>query len=156
MSQAELCVTTHSQEETRELGRKMGQVLGSGDCIGLIGALGAGKTELVKGIATGAGVPPPVVVNSPTFVITNEYPGRVYIYHIDAYRLSGPDELAAIGFAEMSTSGVVVVEWADRVSGIMPADRVTVHMEHVSETARRITFTALQPSCHRIIAALSA
>ena len=155
MTQTELCVTTDSQEATQELGRKIGQVLDAGACIALVGTLGAGKTELVKGIAAGAGVPPEVPVNSPTFVIINEYPGRVYIYHVDAYRLRSPDELTAIGFAEMITSGgVVVVEWADRVIAVMPADRITVCMEHVSETTRRITLCASQASSIRVIAAL--
>lgn len=155
MSPADLCIETASPQETRAFGRKIGEALDPGTCIGLIGTLGAGKTELVKGIAAGAGVPSSVTVNSPTFVIINEYPGRRYIYHADAFRLSGPEELSAIGFAAMLASGgAVIVEWADRVEAVMPVDRLTVRMEHVAETVRRLTLHASGPVSRRIIAAL--
>lgn len=151
-----MCITTVSPEATRAFGRRIGQALHSGACIGLVGPLGSGKTELVKGIAAGAGVPNDVTVNSPTFVIINQYPGRVSIYHVDAYRLSGSEELEAIGFAEMLASGgTVIVEWADRVTSVMPVDCVTVRMEHVARTSRRITAYASEPASRRIIAALS-
>ncbi len=140
MSAPDRTMLSDSPETTRAVGRRIGAALRPGDCIALIGSLGAGKTELVKGIAAGAEVPPGVTVSSPTFVIVNEYPGRVYLYHVDAYRLGGAEELAAIGFTEMLDSdGVVIVEWADRVNTIMPSDCVTIRMDHAGENARRLT-----------------
>lgn len=74
------------------LGRKIGELLLPGDILALWGELGAGKTLLTRGIARGLGVPPETRVTSPTFTIINEYPGRLYLYHLDLYRISGPDE----------------------------------------------------------------
>ena len=150
-------ILSESPEMTRALGRRIGRVLQPGDCIALAGPLGAGKTELVKGIAAGAEVPPGVTINSPTFVIVNEYPGRVYLHHVDAYRLGGTEELAAIGFVEMLQSGgAVIVEWADRVEALMPAGRLTICMEHAGERARRLTFQASGPASRRIAVAACA
>jgi tRNA threonylcarbamoyladenosine biosynthesis protein TsaE len=96
--------------------------------IALVGALGAGKTLFVKGLAEGLGVPPERVA-SPTFVIAAEYPlagGRV-LCHVDLYRLSSAGELDATGFPDSLAPGnVVAVEWGDRVPGALPEDRLTV------------------------------
>ena len=88
-------------------------------------------------------MPPHVIVNSPTFVIVNEYPGRLPLYHIDAYRLHGADELEAIGFDEMAASnGAVLLEWADRVPECIPADHLCVEIQITGDTDRQLTFTA--------------
>ena len=151
------CITTHSPEETRSLGERIGALLRSGICIALRGPLGAGKTQLVKGIATGCGVPNDVMVNSPTFVIINEYPGRLCVHHIDAYRLSGGDELVALGFEEMVQSGaVVIVEWADRVALVVPEDHLCVSLEHAGDTVRRICCRATGERSGEVVVALGA
>jgi len=156
MNRRTFSVTSHSLDCTAALGRSIGEVLQPGDCIALIGELGAGKTELVKGIAVGAGVPKNVPVNSPTFVLVNEYAGRVYIYHVDAYRLTGAPELAAVGFAEMLESGgVVLLEWADRVPSLLPPNALTIRMEHAGATSRRMTFEAADETCSRLLDAVA-
>jgi tRNA threonylcarbamoyladenosine biosynthesis protein TsaE len=95
--------------------------------VALIGPLGAGKTQLTKGIAAGLGVQS--VVNSPTFVLLNEHPGRLRLYHADAYRLADPEEAAAAGFFdERVTDGVMVIEWADRLDGWLPAERLEIRL----------------------------
>jgi tRNA threonylcarbamoyladenosine biosynthesis protein TsaE len=134
-----LTITTRSPAQTSALGAIIGRHVQTGTCIALDGPLGAGKTQLVKGIAIGTNVPPDVMVNSPTFVIVNEYPGRVRLFHIDAYRLSGSPEIVDLGIDEMLATGVVLIEWAQRVADALPDDRLNVSMAHVSETEREVT-----------------
>ncbi len=134
-------VTCSNLSETDHVGRALGSLLEQGHVVALIGPLGAGKTTLVKGIAAGAGVRDLRQVNSPTFVIVNEYEGHLRseplpIYHIDVYRLRGSEDLDAIGFDEMCRGGVVIVEWADRVIDLLPADRLTITIEPKDEDVR--------------------
>jgi tRNA threonylcarbamoyladenosine biosynthesis protein TsaE len=112
-------------ERTRAIGRAIGAAAEPGSLICLIGPLGAGKTELAKGVAEGLGIRS--VVNSPTFVLMNEHAGRLRLFHIDAYRVEDPDEAHAAGlFDERQAAGVSVVEWADRLDGWLPADRLEI------------------------------
>ena len=137
MSQTPITLVSESVADTLAIGRRLGAALAAGDVIALVGPLGAGKTHLTKGIAEGAGVADAREVNSPTFVLVNEYAARLPIYHVDAYRLSGEEELAALGFAEMcSGAGAVIVEWADRVPGVLPADHLHITI-HVADAERR-------------------
>jgi tRNA threonylcarbamoyladenosine biosynthesis protein TsaE len=133
----ELELVSESEAQTRRLGRLMGEVLAGDDIVALAGPLGAGKTQLVKGVAAGLGVLDEASVTSPTFVLVNEYLGRLRMYHVDAYRLSGPAELEAIGIEEMMSSGaVVVVEWADRVAGCLPERASWVEMDVAGQSRR--------------------
>ncbi len=91
-------ITTNSPSETIEFGHKLGSKLKGGEVIALCGPLGSGKTHLIKGIAAGAGANDQSHINSPTFVIVNEYAGRLDIYHIDAYRLDTVSEFETLGF----------------------------------------------------------
>lgn len=135
-------------EATLALGRRIGGAFRVGWVIGLVGPLGVGKTHLVKGMA--AGNPPaagkPAEVTSPTFVLVNEYPGRVPLYHVDAYRLHSADELAELGLEEMMADGAVAIEWADRVAGALPPDRLTITGHVTGETTRLWTFSASGPT----------
>ena len=117
-----------SPDETREIGRRIGAAAVPGTLLALIGPLGAGKTQLTKGIAEGLGVTG--VVNSPTFVLMNEHPGRLRLFHVDAYRLGHPEEASAAGLLdERQAEGVTVVEWADRLDGWLPADRLEIRLD---------------------------
>ncbi len=129
---------SNSPETTQAIGRALGAALRTGDVIALVGPLGAGKTVLVKGIAAGAGVGDPRRVTSPTFVIVNEYEGRLRLFHIDAYRLRDGRDLEALGFSEFLEQGAVVVEWADRVGRALPSERLTITIEPVAASARRL------------------
>ena len=110
-------------EETRAIGRDLGRSAAPGTVLALSGELGAGKTQLAKGVAEGLGVT--TVVNSPTFVLMNEHLGRLRLYHIDAYRLADPEEAIAAGLLdEREVDGVTVIEWADRLDGWLPLERL--------------------------------
>lgn len=120
-------MTTDAAAETRALGAALGRSAAPGTVLTLIGALGAGKTQLAKGVAEGLGVR--TVVNSPTFVLMNEHEGRMRLFHIDAYRLDDPEEALAAGLLdEREVDGVTVVEWADRLDGWLPADRLDIEI----------------------------
>lgn len=128
---------SHSEAHTETLGQAIASALDAGDVIGLVGNLGAGKTRLVKAIATGMGADP-ADVTSPTFVLIQEYHGRLTLYHFDTYRLGDSDEFLELGADEMLYGdGVCFVEWSDRVADVLPADILRIEIEHVSETTRR-------------------
>ena len=147
MSASNVTVHATSVAETLQFGRRIGTVVQPGWVLGLVGELGTGKTHLVKGIAAGnwTGKGPLPEVTSPTFVLVNEYAGRVRLFHLDAYRLRLEKELDDLGVAEMMSQGAVVVEWADRVAGVLPADRLTLAGRSVGETEREWTLTAGGP-----------
>jgi len=132
---------TTSVEATHALGAALGRVLRGGVSIGFVGPLGAGKTHLVKGIAEGNGTVDARKITSPTFTLIHEYPGRLRLYHVDAYRLRGPSELVALGFDELVTSdSVVAVEWADQVRAAMPTDTLWIEITPIEESSRHLTF----------------
>ncbi len=117
-----------SVDRTRALGRAIGAAAAPGTILALVGPLGAGKTQLAKGVADGLGVSS--VVNSPTFVLMNEHAGRLRLFHVDAYRLADPQEAIEAGlFDERQAAGVTVVEWADRLDGSLPTERLDLRIE---------------------------
>lgn len=145
---------------THVIGRCLGERLARGHVIALIGPLGSGKTTLVKGIADGARVPDVRQVNSPTFVIVNEYDAApagssLRIHHVDTYRLRGSDDLDALGFDEMCSQGAVIVEWADRVPELLPPDRLTVEIAVLGDSRRQFALTAGGPVSAALLAGLS-
>ncbi len=133
-------VVSNSVEETTELGRRFGSQLRGGEIVALIGPLGSGKTHFVKGVAAGAGAEDSRVVNSPTFVIVNEYSGRLDIYHVDAYRINSVDEFEMLGFDDFCyDESVVLIEWADKViRSLKGADYICEKFSHESETKKKI------------------
>ena len=151
----ELEISTSSVAETLALGRRLGALLGPGDVIALLGELGAGKTYLTKGIAEGLGVEDTRRVTSPTFVLVKEYAGRVHVYHLDAYRLNGADELLAIGSDDiLGGEGVSIVEWADRVAEAIPEERLEVEIAITGPESRAFTFRAFGRHYEETVAAL--
>lgn len=132
-----------SPEETRAWGRKLAQRLKPGDCVLLIGELGAGKTTLVQGIAAGLGVPMKEV-RSPTFVLIREYAGKIPIYHLDAYRIRSAAELVAVGFEDYLAAGrgVIIVEWGEVLRTLCPPESLEIRLELIDERQRRLTLSA--------------
>jgi len=122
--------TTRSAGATRSLGERLGRLLADGDVVALVGELGAGKTQFVRGLCRGAGVPD-AEVSSPTFAIVATYRGRLQVNHADLYRIGDDDELYATGFHDLvGGPGATVVEWADRVPGALPAERLEIALAH--------------------------
>lgn len=143
-------------EETEALGRKLGALLFPGAVIALIGQLGAGKTHFTRAVAEGLGVRNPAAVNSPTFVLIQEYPARLPIYHFDAYRLKTSREFAELGVEEyFHGDGVCLVEWADLVMDVLPTERLEIRIEVVSETARQFEFVAKGERYLQLVQSLS-
>jgi tRNA threonylcarbamoyladenosine biosynthesis protein TsaE len=137
-SQAHAVLSTHSAEETRALGKRLGSLLQPGDFIGLIGDLGAGKTELIRGVAEGAAVPSEDVT-SPSFALINVYEGRIRLYHADLYRLTSAEQLHAIGWDDvLESEGAVVVEWIDRVPQAAPKEGLMIHMGDGGGSVREV------------------
>lgn len=149
---AEGTLESASPERTFAIGRALGRAVRPGSVLALVGELGAGKTLLTKGVADGLGVTS--VVNSPTFVLMNEHPGRLRLYHIDAYRLEAPTEAAEAGLLdERQADGVTVIEWADRLDGWLPVDRLELALAFGGDSERRsITWRAHGPA-HEALAA---
>jgi tRNA threonylcarbamoyladenosine biosynthesis protein TsaE len=140
---AQATLVTRSAGETFDLGARLGRLLREGDVVALVGELGAGKTQLVRGACQGAEVPPREVA-SPTFAIVATYHGRVPVHHADLYRLAGDDELAATGFDELpGGDGALLVEWADRIPAALPAERLEIRLEHDERDPdlRRVTLS---------------
>jgi tRNA threonylcarbamoyladenosine biosynthesis protein TsaE len=140
---------SHSPAETEALGESWGRAAKRGLVIGLTGDLGAGKTQLVKGLARGLGIA--ARVHSPTFTLVNEYTGgRLKLFHLDLYRLESHEHIVAAGLEEyLRPDGVAVIEWAERWFGVQsPESRVhrqparlrMVLMEVSGETERRIVY----------------
>ncbi len=146
MSRFTLTILTTAPEQTEELGRALGAIAREGDILALAGPLGAGKTCLVRGLASAMGVDP-AQVSSPTFVVMVEHQGptgRVLV-HADAYRLSGPDDLDSIGWERVADgSAVVVVEWAERLGAALgdPAFVTRLRLTPIGAAARRIDLDA--------------
>jgi tRNA threonylcarbamoyladenosine biosynthesis protein TsaE len=130
-------IVTHSESETRELGRMLATILRPGDVLLLVGGLGTGKTCLAKGLASGLGVKERVL--SPTFTLLREYMGRLPLYHLDAYRLEGPWDLYDIGVEEyLDGDGVLMVEWGDRARKFFGRNYLEIGLEFAGDEQERL------------------
>lgn len=135
-------IRTASPEETARVGEALGSLLEPGDLLCLSGELGAGKTTFARGVARGLGVAGRVT--SPTFILINEYLGRLPLYHMDVYRLDGPAGMEDLGYEEyFYGSGVTLVEWAEKVEEILPGERMDIYLatSAADSDAREITLT---------------
>lgn len=140
MTAMEITVTSKSPQETMELGRKIGARLRGGEVFAICGPLGSGKTHLIKGIAAGAGARDSEGVTSPTFVLVNQYEGRLDLYHIDAYRLESVADFERLGFDDFCyPESVVLIEWADRIEpALRGLDPIRIDLAHAGKRARTI------------------
>jgi tRNA threonylcarbamoyladenosine biosynthesis protein TsaE len=144
-------VAARDEDDTESLGRALGKGLAEGGLVALIGPLGAGKTRLAQSIATALGADRRTV-NSPTFVLIQEYAAALPIFHCDTYRLRSIDEFLDLGVDEMFQSeGVCLIEWADRVTPVLPADRLQIEIEVAGATGRNFLITALGPRSAEVL-----
>lgn len=148
-------INTTSAEETTSLGERLGKHLKPGDVIALFGDLGAGKTTLTKGIAVGLGLD--ADIHSPTFTLIHEHPGAVALYHVDLYRLSREEEVETLGLEEyIYSDGVTIIEWADRMQSLLPADRLDITLRMSGDTERELIFETRSERISAIIEGLHA
>jgi tRNA threonylcarbamoyladenosine biosynthesis protein TsaE len=135
-------VFSRSPEQTRRIGMRLGGALQAGDVICLQGDLGAGKTTFVQGIAHGWGSLDSV--SSPTFIIVNVYRrgDEARLFHMDAYRLDSTPEAEELDIDSMLAQGPLLIEWPERMDGLVPSERLWIHLEHISEEEREMKFRA--------------
>ena len=144
---ADITITTDSAAATRALGGRLGQILMAGDLLLLHGDLGAGKTALAQGII--AARRPGMTAQSPTFTLINPYPSTeadpVPLYHLDLYRLDGPDDLDSIGFDDLvaDAGAIILVEWPERLGADLPADYLLVSLTERDPESRSIHLRAV-------------
>lgn len=129
---------THSAQETVDLGEKIGSLLKSGDVIAMTGTLAAGKTTITKGIAKALGITD--VVTSPTFCLISEYEGtKMPLYHMDVYRLDGPEDFINLGVEDMlDGDGVCILEWSEKVSSELPKRTIKIEITPLEDGSRQI------------------
>lgn len=133
-------LTSRSPEETQRLGMELGQIAQSGDVILLVGNLGAGKTCLTQGIAWGLDIDG--YARSPSFVVVNEYKGRLPMYHIDLYRLDNIAEIIDLGLDDyLYGQGLCVVEWADKALDLMPPQNLLIKIDFLGDNERSLDLT---------------
>jgi tRNA threonylcarbamoyladenosine biosynthesis protein TsaE len=144
-------VASQDEDDTQRLGRALGEALARGGTVALVGPLGAGKTRLTQAIAVELGADRHSV-NSPTFVLVQEYAATLPIFHCDTYRLKNIDEFLDLGIEEMfQAEGVCVIEWADRVAPVLPPDRLQIEIEVIGPTARTFRIRALGPRSSSVL-----
>ena len=136
-----ITIISHSPEETQTIGRTLGAHASPGDVYLLVGGLGSGKTCLTQGILWGLGVDE--YARSPTFVLVSQYQGRLALYHMDFYRLDSIEEIGDLGLDEyLLGDGVSVVEWAEKGRELFPTQHMTINIEYLDESTRRMTLSA--------------
>ena len=137
-----LKILSHSPEQTRRIGIQLGKSLQTGDAICLQGDLGAGKTTFVQGIAQGWGSLDSV--SSPTFILVNEYHrnDESRLFHMDAYRIDSTLEAEQLDLDWMLARGALLIEWPERMPGLIPEENLWITLDHIAETERDLKFTA--------------
>ena len=134
-----MVIETKSASETVQIGKKIGSRLLSGDVVALVGELGAGKTQFIKGLAAGAGVGKPTYISSPSFTLINEYAGRIPFYHIDLFRLRTEKEAEELGLEEyFQGRGITAIEWADKIPSLLPKEILWIHIHYTGKNSRSL------------------
>jgi tRNA threonylcarbamoyladenosine biosynthesis protein TsaE len=153
----QVTVASRSPAETRNLAARLGALVKPGDVVALKGELGSGKTEFVRGLAQGLGVPPETPVASPSFALAHEYPGRLTLIHLDLYRL---DAVTPEFFPDLEDylfgDQVTAVEWAERLEDFLPSEYLEVHLHITGASERKIVVTSHGPRSEQLLRKLFA
>lgn len=151
----ELDIFSHSADQTRRLGIRLGELLQPGDVICLSGDLGAGKTAFASGIGAGWGATIPLT--SPTYNLVHEHErarDAARLYHLDCYRLNGDDDAASLGLDDIfSGGGVVVIEWSEHIEAALPPERLWIELRIVEATRRNVVIEATGARYRRLLEA---
>lgn len=133
---------TNSTSETIRLGKKIGRLLIAGDVVALVGELGVGKTQFIKGLASGIGIKNSRYISSPSFTLINEYQGKVPFYHIDLFRLKTEEEAEELGLDEYyHGKGITAIEWADKIPFLLPKELFWIQITYTGVHTRSIEMT---------------
>lgn len=140
-----LDIISNSAAQTQRLGARLGELARPGDLYCLEGELGSGKTSFVQGLGKGLGIP--TLIHSPTFILANEHQGgRLPLFHIDVYRVRGPDEAIGFGLDDYITDeGVCVIEWAEKIQAALPKDCLWITFRHLGDAKRDLKIQASGP-----------
>jgi tRNA threonylcarbamoyladenosine biosynthesis protein TsaE len=137
-----IVVQTRSASETVRIGKTIGNRLLLGDVVALVGELGAGKTQFIKGLAAGVGMGNPTYISSPSFTLINEYPGEIPFYHIDLYRLEREKEAEELGLEDyFQGRGVTAIEWADKIPSLLPEEILFISIAYIDKNIRSLEIT---------------
>jgi tRNA threonylcarbamoyladenosine biosynthesis protein TsaE len=135
-------VQTKSASETIRLGRSIGRHLRPGDVVALVGELGTGKTQFIKGLAAGVGVGRSTYIASPSFTLINEYPGSVPFYHLDLFRLQQEKEAEELGLEDyFQYKGIMAIEWADKIPSLLPKEMLLILFAYTGINTRTLEVT---------------
>jgi len=148
-------IMANSAEDMRRLGVRLGQAMGVGDVVALVGPLGAGKTTFAQGLAQGLGVAADRHVASPSFALVSEHPGRTPFVHADFYRLRTRAELPELGIEEAYDRAATAIEWADHFPEALPADHLQITLTVQEAGPRRLDLRATGPRSQRLAAVLA-
>jgi tRNA threonylcarbamoyladenosine biosynthesis protein TsaE len=128
---------TKSTSETIRFGKNIGSLLLPGDVVALLGELGTGKTQFIKGLAAGVEVGKPTYISSPSFTLINEYAGKVRFYHIDLFRLKSEKEAEELGLEEyFQGGGITAIEWADKIPSLLPEEILWINIRYTGKNTR--------------------
>jgi len=133
-----------SPAATTALGKKIGIILSAGSILAMVGELGSGKTLITRAICAGLGVPSRQV-SSPTFVLVNEYHGRLSVYHLDLYRIAGEADGVELGIADYfrrAAAGVMIIEWAEKIYSLLPPGVLKIELDVISPRQRRLVMSS--------------
>jgi tRNA threonylcarbamoyladenosine biosynthesis protein TsaE len=147
---------TKNPSETIRIGKRIGSLLTPGDVLALVGELGAGKTQFIKGLAAGTGVKKSTYLTSPSFTLINEYVGKMPFYHIDLYRLGSEREAEELGLEEyFQGGGITVIEWADKIPSLLPKEILWIEILYTGEYTRSLEISGKGDRYYKLIEELS-
>lgn len=151
-----MVIQTKSASETIRIGRRIGSRLLPGDVVALVGELGAGKTQFIKGLAAGAGIANPTYISSPSFTLINEYPGKITFYHIDLFRLGKEKEAEELGLDDyFQGNSITVIEWADKIPSLLPDELLLICIAYTGRNTRSLEISGKGDRYHKLVEELS-
>jgi len=132
-------IHSRSTSETIRIGKSIGSLLLPGDVVALVGELGTGKTQFIKGLAVGVGIGKPTYISSPSFTLISEYKGKIPFYHIDLFRLRAEKEAEDLGLEEyFQSGGITAIEWADRIPSLLPREMLWIQISYAGKNTRSL------------------
>jgi tRNA threonylcarbamoyladenosine biosynthesis protein TsaE len=134
-----MVIQTKRVSETIRIGKSIGGHLLPGDVVALVGELGAGKTQFIKGLAVGAGISNPAYISSPSFTLIHEYLGKIPFYHVDLFRLEREKEAEELGLEDyFQGEGITAIEWADKIPSLLPPQNLFIHITYLGKNSRSL------------------